>query len=595
MIDSPSPSSTLISPLLLRSASLGKRGQAYEAVRDVERVLETEDSYEVNQTKRIVRSDLARLFTHLLLHFLLLFQAHSRATYAYLGLAFHHLILTKKLHKESGPTLPHLEHDFQETEKEIQSSRSRESKARLLGRISPELFIRILTFLDSPSLAMADGVCRSWKKQVSQCSHLFQTFQMKGRGSNINVGIGFFNKRCNNSIHTIRIEVKTRYCHSTTHQCKGSPENLKLAIAPSSKTLKILSVAHLKDINGTVLEIAEQCQSLSVFSCTELSVGKLYVQPPQNAAPLGINSSWTAKLELLEWNCASNLLCDDGLLRILKSAREVTIGSQIANSSFVVKLLSSLSNLETCIIPYMESDEVSWIPKLKLPNLKLLKLHHAPILRASGTSTLFFKSLDAPKLESLAIRRLSSHSDLGSLEEGSRPRRLRVLELPSVTEAGAAQFIDSLRGWKNLKELELFLTGAPPSSFWNSIVGYLAPVTAGYGEELPLPGLEKVVLGQSFTEPSHPPVSSEALMSLAASRIAASRGAAKEAPFGIVVNIPVTDDEHSLDWLKQNLGEFQMKWKYQESSPTTEPLSTNTEEVQATIEVPSIEAPEEEE
>ena len=152
------------------------------------------------------------------------------AVYAYLTMAMHHLDLAEQsdwdnylIHKS-----PLLE--------EIGESKLREYKSPF-ERVSPDLFLKLFSLCDAPSLVRSIGVSKAWKDSILGSSELFRSFEMEGTGEQVCQGLELFNRRNQDSTKHVILKVEDELDPALQ-------ERLGNAIKRSSKSLKTISVVH---------------------------------------------------------------------------------------------------------------------------------------------------------------------------------------------------------------------------------------------------------------------------------------------------------------------------------------------------------------
>lgn len=74
-------------------------------------------------------------------------------------------------------------------------------------RISPELFTRVLSFTDAPSLASSMAICSSWREPTFRSPSLFLNFKMKGTVEDIISGLNFFKLHATEKIESMDLEL----------------------------------------------------------------------------------------------------------------------------------------------------------------------------------------------------------------------------------------------------------------------------------------------------------------------------------------------------------------------------------------------------
>jgi len=106
---------------------------------------------------------------------------------------------------------------------------------------------------------------------------------------------------------------------------------------------------------------------------------------------------------------------------------------------------------------------------MSLPSLKHLFLGSPPNATETGDSSLFFKHLHAPILETLQFFSVSAQ-DLSylSVSPTLRTITLDLLQINNSTSAKTASssLVDALKGCKQLTSIYLRLPTSTPSDFW---------------------------------------------------------------------------------------------------------------------------------
>jgi len=147
----------------------------------------------------------------------------------------------------------------------------------------------------------------------------------------------------------------------------------------------------------------------------------------------------------------------------LRDAKEVRIGSNKINPSWVFKLLSSSPSLRKAWLLWSLDDDKEMmddIPEMNLPNLDTLCLTAPPKSKITGGINLFFKNLKAPVLDSLQLRSISP-KDLSSMKVDSTLKQLGLLDLqitdPARAKAAASTLIHSIQDWEELWNITFIL------------------------------------------------------------------------------------------------------------------------------------------
>lgn len=261
--------------------------------------------------------------------------------------------------------------------------------------------------------------------------------------------------------------------------------------------------------------------------------------------------------------------------------------------AWVVKLLSSSSNLVTAQFPWLLDEVVADVPMLDLPNLEQLSLARVPKVDKNSKYS-FFTQLQAPKLQTLRIKQLELH-DLSSLSAEISLWTFSVEGLKFENgEEAASTLLESIKHWENLHTLNLTFSGS--SSFWNHLLSALSPlckvnIKLGYKDHFILPKLKSLRIGsRALTGGNLPIISSSILACMVASRDACARRLSykhlllagsgdfesaesiqssilpeQEIPFAEVaidsiellkVRLPLEADESALSWLEGKFGKL---------------------------------------
>jgi len=112
-------------------------------------------------------------------------QTHFRAMYTYLGLAPHHLELTEQDYDDDDEEIeerPSLEATFTELGEKIKASKTRQLNSRF-NRVSPDLFLKLFSFADAPSLVRSSSVSKAWKDSIEGSLEFFRNFRMEEKES----------------------------------------------------------------------------------------------------------------------------------------------------------------------------------------------------------------------------------------------------------------------------------------------------------------------------------------------------------------------------------------------------------------------------
>lgn len=160
-----------------------------------------------------------------------------RAGFFNLELAEHHFKLAKKkflLAQELKTVVLPLP-GFDQSIPAIEGFKNQELESRFT-RISPDLFIRIFSFCDAPSLVLSSGVNKTWREAINQCSKLFQIFRMEGKGTNIVAGLESFNRRFPNSLEKVKLKVKDKL--------RGTDQTKLVKAISASSNIQSLVIGH---------------------------------------------------------------------------------------------------------------------------------------------------------------------------------------------------------------------------------------------------------------------------------------------------------------------------------------------------------------
>lgn len=273
---------------------------------------------------------------------------------------------------------------------------------------------------------------------------------MIGKGEQICKGLEVFSQRSKDSMKNITLGVKDELDASLQ-------ERLSNAITLSSPTLRAFSIDHQGDLCKLIVDVGGQCNNLVVLrSGREGEESNIY-PPDEDHEALEFPSSWKAPLKTLDWKSGDeSLVCTDALLERLRGARQAIISSTEHISAWIVKLLSSSSRLEKVHLRTEKATQVDNIPPVNLPNFVHLYLDSSPRSTQTGDSSLFFKNLDAPRLEGLQVDRLKPR-DLTFLCTTSSLEELLLSDLPvtdsASAKAAASALIESIKDWSKLSHL----------------------------------------------------------------------------------------------------------------------------------------------
>ena len=172
------------------------------------------------------------------------------------------------------------------------------------------------------------------------------------------------------------------------------------------------------------------------------------------------------------------MACNDALLERLQGARKVIISSTELTSAWIVKLLPSSSRLEEVRLRMGESSQVDNIPPMNLPNLTYLYLDPPPKSTQTSDSSLFFNSLNAPRLRSLELDH-PKLQDLSFLSTTSSLEQLLLcdLHIPErvSAKAAASALVESIKDWSTLWALSLYASSSTHSIFYEQLVQLLTP------------------------------------------------------------------------------------------------------------------------
>lgn len=512
-------------------------------------------------------------------------QTHLRATFNHLSLALHHLEAAQQLSPQADETITsHLvDSDYLVLKDDIQKAKDRQLKSPW-KRLSSELFAETMEWCDSPSLINFSSTCKLWKESITKNQTLFQHFKMEGKPLSIMKGLDFFGKRSGNSLKSIDLTFGTKVREQ-------DEITLFHSISPSSETLKLLSIAHHGELSETILDIASECPQL--VSLISVTTGKLdLIQRSFKEPGLPFPTPWKPKLQTLVWKAGGNIIvCDDSLVKPLQSCKQITLATSGMSPAWLVKLLSSSSDLVTAEFPWLQDEVVADIPMLNLPNLEQLWLARVPKLDQNSRKS-FFTQLRAPNLQMLRIKQLGL-DDLSSLSVEVSPPTLSLEGLKFENgEEAASTLLESIKHWENLHTLNLTFSGS--SSFWNHLLSALSPlckvnIKLGYKDHFILPKLKSLRIGsRALTGGNLPIVSSSILACMVASRDACARRLSykhlllagsgdfesvesiqsnvlpdQEIPFAEVaidsiqllkVRLPLEADESALSWLESKFG-----------------------------------------
>jgi len=143
---------------------------------------------------------------------------------------------------------------------EIGESKLREYKSPF-ERVSPDLFLKLFSLCDAPSLVRSIGVSKAWKSPILGSSDLFRSFEMEGTGEQLCERLELFNRRNKDSTKHAILKVEDELDPDLQ-------ERLVNAIKQGSASIKTISIAHQGDLAKSLVKVAGQCHSLSVLRST---------------------------------------------------------------------------------------------------------------------------------------------------------------------------------------------------------------------------------------------------------------------------------------------------------------------------------------
>lgn len=339
-------------------------------------------------------------------------QSLSRAGFASLACALHFLDRAEGLTQEGKKVLESQVRDknLVEVIDEIKRLMLRE-ESFLEKRLTPEVFLSIITHCDSKTIAASLGVNKLWKSWILESKAVFSHFEMVGNVAEIIKGIQFFGERSNHSLESVDIKIKES---PTAHQ----REQLRISISRSSKTVKRLSIGYLRsqkfpggagyseDLSQLIIDIAASCSNLLLLE--SYGGGADWLFDSESHPSVEFPSHFGAKLQKFIWRAGGeNLVCNDTLARCLQEASEVVIWSSKIQPSWIIGLLSSNSNLVKVEFPFHSPQFVKDIPILNLPKLKRLFLYGS-LYSATEDGRWFWRKLQAPSLNYLRIIQLNA-------------------------------------------------------------------------------------------------------------------------------------------------------------------------------------------
>lgn len=348
-------------------------------------------------------------------------------------------------------------------------------------RLTPEVFLSIITLCDSKTIAASLGVNKLWKNWILESKAVFNHFEMVGNVDEIIEGIEFFGERSNHSLKSIDIKIKD-------WPTPPQKEHLRISISRSSQTLECLSVgyfsrqkypggaAHSEDLNQLIIDIAASCSNLLLL---ESSRGGAEPLSDEFSPSVEFPPHFGAKLQKFVWEAGGKILvCNDTLARCLQEASEVTIWSSKIQPSWIIGLFSSNPNLVKVKFPRLAPQVVEDIPTLNLPKLKRLFLYSS-LYSATGDGRLFWGKLQAPSLNYLRIIQLNP-KELSSFQAPvSSIFWLDIGLIDFETQSGeeaAFSLVECIKGWNTVAGLTLRLPTSTPSTFWSHLIHLLTPL-----------------------------------------------------------------------------------------------------------------------
>jgi len=150
--------------------------------------------------------------------------------------------------------------NLKQKECDFRSARAIEWKSRF-GRVTPEVFIKVLFLCNSPAIAKFSQVCKIWQVPILATPDLFRNFEMEGNFESLIAGLEAFSKKCGHSLRTITIGINRTLD-------EDEKARLEAAILPSKTTLKLLSIASQGDICQLIMRVASKCDSLKLLCST---------------------------------------------------------------------------------------------------------------------------------------------------------------------------------------------------------------------------------------------------------------------------------------------------------------------------------------
>lgn len=426
---------------------------------------------------------------------------------------------------DDNSTTSLISHNVMELEESIQEAKDLEKRGSF-KRVSPELFVKIVGFCDSPSLMKFSRVSKQFDQSILANEELFRSFTTTGSSYQILRGLDFFGKKCNNSIHSVKLEV----------QDVKSLWSFGPILSRYKSTLRSIEVAHQGDLGYELFRTAHICPLLKVFSSSRL-VSSNEFHRPASGVTYSINlTGWKPQqLETFVMTCGSfNLEYDDAFLPILERVKVVKIHDAGIPQDWIIKLLSSTSSLVEVEIPFQEEsreDGLGEMPDFNLPSLISLTLARVP----SSGAGVFFEKLDALSLQKLWIGKVEDPEELSPLE--SHPlRSLRVgvqgcSSFHLSAERSAYEFLYAICELDNLQSIEVEIHGSQSTQFCKEFLLLLTPkssraIRSGWKNKLVLPRLNFITIGSDPEEQNQTKqvsISVIDLASLAASRLAINR------------------------------------------------------------------------
>lgn len=380
-------------------------------------------------------------------------------------------------------------------------------KRGFFKRVSPELFVKITSFCDAPTLTKLSGVSKQLNQSILADEELFRSFTMRGNASQILQGLILFSGRCNYSLHSVKLDVLNEVDHIVKLK-------LEAYLSSSTNTLRSIESANQGDLGLALLSVAQRCPLLKVFSTSRLDSRDKFHYSTSDHRFYSVNpNTWQVKqLDTFIVTCGSfNLRCNDSLLSVLQGTKVIKLSEDAVNQPWIIKLLSSTPSLVEVEIPFQseliledeEELELIELPHFNLPSLTLLNLARIPLEASYQLESQFLEKLVAPFLQELSLGEVRNLAHLRILKSGPQicSFTIGVSNLRDYNGTAASTLLKSIQGWERLQNLSIRVKGALATEFRDSLVSFLTPqskenVLSEWKEILLLPQLTSLSLSR---------------------------------------------------------------------------------------------------